>query len=125
MYLLDTNVISELRKHKPHGGVLGWLKSVGDDQIFLSAVTLGELQAALKAQRMAPRGPAGGMYSNAIFSHACGAATVFVPAPRTRRFMTRPAIPVQRPATYAATMDRVGIEWPSAIGRRSRLRRCV
>jgi predicted nucleic acid-binding protein len=28
MYLLDTNVISELRKIRPHGGVITWLRSV-------------------------------------------------------------------------------------------------
>ena len=27
MYLLDTNVISELRKPKPHGGVVAWLEA--------------------------------------------------------------------------------------------------
>ena len=27
MYLLDTNVVSELRKPRPHGGVLAWLLS--------------------------------------------------------------------------------------------------
>lgn len=51
MYLLDTNVISELRKHKPHGGVLAWLKSVGDGDIFLSSVTVGELQAGVELTR--------------------------------------------------------------------------
>ena len=51
MYLLDTNVISELRKRKPHGGVLAWLNSVGEDTIFLSAVTLGELQAGIELTR--------------------------------------------------------------------------
>lgn len=28
MYLLDTNVVSELRKQRPHGGVLAWLELV-------------------------------------------------------------------------------------------------
>ena len=51
MYLLDTNVISELRKRKPHGGVLAWLNSVDDNAIFLSAVTLGELQAGIELTR--------------------------------------------------------------------------
>jgi predicted nucleic acid-binding protein len=51
MYLLDTNVISELRKRKPHGGVLAWLKSVGDNDIFLSSVTIGELQAGVELTR--------------------------------------------------------------------------
>jgi predicted nucleic acid-binding protein len=51
VYLLDTNVISELRKRKPHGGVLAWLNSVRDQALFLSAVTLGELQAGIELTR--------------------------------------------------------------------------
>jgi toxin FitB len=51
VYLLDTNVISELRKRKPHGGVLAWLNGVGDEGLFLSAVTLGELQAGIELTR--------------------------------------------------------------------------
>ena len=50
-YLLDTNVVSELRKAKPHGGVLSWVKSLRDDQIFLSAVTFGELQRGIERTR--------------------------------------------------------------------------
>src|SRR5438132_76861 len=51
MYLLDTNVISELRKNRPHGGVLAWLDRIDTDDIFLSAVTLGELQAGIEVTR--------------------------------------------------------------------------
>jgi toxin FitB len=51
-YLLDTNVISELRKPKPHGAVIAWLKSLREEQIFLSAVTLGELQAGIERARL-------------------------------------------------------------------------
>lgn len=51
MYLLDTNVVSELRKVKPHGGVLAWLRSVDDRQLHLSAVTLGEIQAGIEITR--------------------------------------------------------------------------
>ncbi len=51
MYLLDTNVVSELRKPRPHGGVLAWLESVDDAQLFLSAVTLGEIQAGIELTR--------------------------------------------------------------------------
>lgn len=47
-YLLDTNVVSELRKLKPHGGVLAWLKDLQESQIYLSAVTIGELQAGVE-----------------------------------------------------------------------------
>lgn len=51
MYLLDTNVVSELRKPKPHGAVLAWLRSVDDASLFLSAVTLGEIQAGIELTR--------------------------------------------------------------------------
>lgn len=51
MYLLDTNVVSELRKPKPHGGVLAWLESVDDTKLYLSAVTLGEIQAGVEITR--------------------------------------------------------------------------
>ena len=50
-YLLDTNVVSEVRKHKPHGAVVAWLADLRDDQVFLSAVTMGELQAGIELTR--------------------------------------------------------------------------
>lgn len=51
MYLLDTNVVSELRKPKPHGAVLAWLQEVDDSHLFLCAVTLGEIQAGIELIR--------------------------------------------------------------------------
>ncbi len=51
MYLLDTNVVSELRRPKPHGAVLAWLRSVDDAQLFLSAITIGEIQAGIELTR--------------------------------------------------------------------------
>ncbi len=51
MYLLDTNVISELRRQKPHGAVVAWIESVEDKQLFVSAVTLGEIQAGIEITR--------------------------------------------------------------------------
>lgn len=50
-YLLDTNVVSELRKLRPHGGAVAWLKKQSDEQLFISAVTLGELQAGVERAR--------------------------------------------------------------------------
>ena len=50
-YLLDTNVVSELRKPRPHGAVLAWLASLDDAQLYLSAVTLGEIQAGIELTR--------------------------------------------------------------------------
>ena len=51
MYLLDTNVVSELRKPKPHGAVLAWLEGVDDNSLHLSAVTLAEIQAGIELTR--------------------------------------------------------------------------
>jgi len=50
-YLLDTNVVSELRKQRPHGAVLAWLNSQDDANLHLSAVTLGEIQAGIELTR--------------------------------------------------------------------------
>lgn len=51
MYLLDTNVVSELRKPRPHGAVLAWFQAVEDSQLWLSAVTPGEIQAGIERTR--------------------------------------------------------------------------
>lgn len=51
MYLLDTNIVSELRKRKPHGGVVAWFTSVTETDLYLSAVTLGEIQAGIELTR--------------------------------------------------------------------------
>ena len=51
MYLLDTNVVSELRKQKPHGAVVQWLQEVSDAELHISAVTIGEIQAGIELTR--------------------------------------------------------------------------
>jgi predicted nucleic acid-binding protein len=51
MYLLDTNVVSELRKPKPHGAVVQWIEGVADAQLHVSAVTIGEIQAGIEITR--------------------------------------------------------------------------
>lgn len=50
-YLLDTNVVSELRKVRPHGGVLAWLDGLLPEQLWISAVTMAELQAGAELTR--------------------------------------------------------------------------
>ena len=50
-YLLDTNVVSELRKPRPHGGVVAWLNRQEEEQLFVSAVTMGELQTGIERTR--------------------------------------------------------------------------
>jgi predicted nucleic acid-binding protein len=51
MYLLDTNVVSELRKPKPHGAVVQWMQEVSDAELHVSAVTIGEIQAGIELTR--------------------------------------------------------------------------
>jgi toxin FitB len=50
-YLLDTNIISEIHKPKPHGAVVAWFEDLREEQIYLSAVTLGELQEGIERTR--------------------------------------------------------------------------
>jgi toxin FitB len=52
VFLLDTNVVSELRKRKPHGAVLSWMNRLPPEDMFLPAVVLGELQAGVEITRM-------------------------------------------------------------------------
>jgi predicted nucleic acid-binding protein len=51
MYLLDTNIVSELRKPRPHGAVVAWIEAIADADLYLSAVTLGEIQAGIEITR--------------------------------------------------------------------------
>lgn len=51
MYLLDTIVISELRRPRPSPAVASWIAAIPAEQLFLSAVTLGELQAGVEIIR--------------------------------------------------------------------------
>jgi predicted nucleic acid-binding protein len=57
-YLLDTNVISELRKRKPHGAVIAWMHSIPDDSLLLPAVVIGELQIGVERTRAQDPGKA-------------------------------------------------------------------
>ena len=43
-FLLDTNVVSEWAKPRPHPGVITWLAATDEDRVFLSVVTLAELR---------------------------------------------------------------------------------
>ncbi len=51
MYLLDTNVVSEIRKARPHGGVLAWMAGASDRNLYLSSVTFGEIQVGIENAR--------------------------------------------------------------------------
>ncbi len=47
-YLLDTNVISELVKPLPHENVWEWVNALPDEQLFISSITIGELQRGIE-----------------------------------------------------------------------------
>ena len=51
-YLLDTNVVSELRRTKPHGAVLAWFRTIEDKDLHISAVTVGEIQTGIEMTRV-------------------------------------------------------------------------
>jgi predicted nucleic acid-binding protein len=47
-FLLDTNVIFESAKSRPNAGVMGWLASTAEEQLFLSIVSLAELRHGIE-----------------------------------------------------------------------------
>ncbi len=52
-FLLDTNVVSEIRKDRPDPGVAAWFASVSADQLFLSVLVVGEIRQGI--ERLARR----------------------------------------------------------------------
>ncbi|MEQ9498089.1 MAG: type II toxin-antitoxin system VapC family toxin [Deltaproteobacteria bacterium] len=58
-FLVDTNVISELRKgERANPGVRSWFESVEDDALYLSVLVIGELRRGV--ERIRRRDPAAG-----------------------------------------------------------------
>jgi toxin FitB len=51
MYLLDTVVFSELRKRERHAGVVQWLSGKAVDALFLSVITIGEIERGILRQQ--------------------------------------------------------------------------
>ena len=55
-YLLDTNVVSELRKRDPDPHMVAWYSRVKDEQLFLSAITVSEIRRVIERLRSMTRG---------------------------------------------------------------------
>jgi toxin FitB len=51
-YLLDTNIISEIRKRHPHPAVLEWWRSADAASLYLSALTMGEIRLGIERLRL-------------------------------------------------------------------------
>lgn len=50
-YLLDTSVLSELRKRDPDTRVLGWYRTVQPADLYLSVLTIGEIRRGVERLR--------------------------------------------------------------------------
>ena len=50
MYLIDTNVLSALRRPDRAPQVADWLRSKPEDQLFISVVTIGEIERGIALQ---------------------------------------------------------------------------
>ena len=50
-YLLDTNVLSETRKHRPAVGVAEWIAATPSDRMHISVLTLGEIERGIARSR--------------------------------------------------------------------------
>jgi len=51
MYLLDTDVLSELRKRRRNPDVVAWISSVAPTDLFVSTVTVAEIELGIERQR--------------------------------------------------------------------------
>lgn len=51
MYLLDTDVLSELRKRKRNPNVVKWIGAVTESDLHLSAITVAEIERGIERQK--------------------------------------------------------------------------
>src|SRR5579872_3830189 len=51
MYLLDTVVLSEFRKRQPHPAVVEWFAKRAPETLYLSTITIGEIERGIDRQR--------------------------------------------------------------------------
>lgn len=51
MFILDTNILSEFRRPKPHGAVIAWLRRTPNEALFVPAVALAEIQSGIELTR--------------------------------------------------------------------------
>ncbi|OGH56037.1 MAG: hypothetical protein A3G34_06700 [Candidatus Lindowbacteria bacterium RIFCSPLOWO2_12_FULL_62_27] len=54
-YLVDTNIISEMSKLRPESRVKRWFESIADDDIFISVITLGEIEKGMEGMETGRR----------------------------------------------------------------------
>jgi toxin FitB len=47
-YLLDTCVLSEFTRRQPEEKVLGWIDQIDEEKLFISVITIGEVQHGIE-----------------------------------------------------------------------------
>ena len=107
MFLLDTNVISETRRPRPNRAVANWMSQTADSDLYVSAVTIGELQAGVEITREQDPAKAGEISSwidqvAEAFNVLAMDARVFR---RWARMMHRRSDTLMEDAMIAATAD--------------------
>jgi len=50
-FLIDTNIVSEIRRKSPHPGVLAWYASTPSERLFLSVLTVGQIRRGIERKR--------------------------------------------------------------------------
>ncbi|MEO7455001.1 MAG: type II toxin-antitoxin system VapC family toxin [Gemmatimonadaceae bacterium] len=50
-FLLDTNIISELRKPRRSAAVVEWIGAIDDDRLYISVITIGEITKGIAQRR--------------------------------------------------------------------------
>ena len=51
MYLLDTDILSELRKPQRNAALVGWFERQRTADLFLSVISIGEIERGIARQR--------------------------------------------------------------------------
>ena len=105
MYLLDTNVVSELRRQRPHPAVEEWIRPIPPEKLLLSAVTVGEIQAGIEITREQD-GPKAAELEGWLNQVIASYQVVVLDAPVLRewaRFMHRTSDTLIQDALIAAT----------------------
>lgn len=111
MFLLDTNIVSEMRRTRPHGAVKAWLQACADGSLFVSAMTIFEIQAGIEKTR--ERDPAkADELTRWLDKVLAGYQVLSVDAAVARawaRFMHRRSLDLSADAVIAATADLRGL----------------
>jgi len=112
MFLLDTNIVSEMRRTRPHGAVQAWLAACPDGTLFISAMTVFEIRAGIERTR--ERDPTKADELTYWLDRVlAGYQVLSVDAAVARvwaRFMHRRSLDLSADAVIAATADRHGLE---------------